>query len=250
MTRYLQDWEGVTPSGTTPTAGNSGTAPATAFDAAIIVIGGTSTLASSNVQAANGTLSAAASAAASETAYCGWSSAIGTLTEFWGRMSIYFTANPSGSTRIFSGFNASTRCGAVQIGTTGRISLIDSGNSNQGTMTNAIALNQWNRVEWHYVCSATVGMLEAKLFQTVTSGTPTETLTTASTLNTSTQATAYRFGRAESATGATGTFYIDDLAIDTAGYPGPYTVAGTGATIIGSTIRKANRHVAVREFNR
>jgi hypothetical protein len=250
VTRYLQDWEGITPSGTVPTAGNSGTAPATAFDAAIIVIGGTSTLTSSNAQAANGTLGGLVTASASETAYCGWSSAIGTLTEFWGRMSIYFTANPAGSTRIFSGFNASTRVGAVQVGTTGRISLIDSGNSNQGTMTNAIALNQWNRVEWHMLCSATVGMLEVKLFQTVTSGSPTETLTTAATLNTSTQTTAYRFGRSESATGATGTFYIDDLAIDTAGYPGPYAIVGSGATIIGATIRKANRHVALREFNR
>jgi hypothetical protein len=250
MTRYLQDWEGITPSGTTPTNGNSGGGFSTAFDAAIISIGAGSTLASSNVQAANGTLSGAVNAAASETAYAGYSTTIGTLTEFWGRMSIYFTANPSGSTRIFSAFNASTRVGAVQVGTTGRISLIDSGNSNQGTMTNAIALNQWNRVECHMLCSATVGMLEAKLFQTVGSGSPTETLTTASTLNTSTQATAYRFGRSESATGTTGLFYTDDYAIDTAGYPGPYAIAGTGATIIGAMIRKANRHVALREFNR
>lgn len=250
MTRYIQDWEGITPSGTVPSNANSGTAPATAFDNAAITIGAGSTLTSSSAQAANGTLGGLVSAIASETAYAGWSTAIGTLTEFWGRVSVYFTANPAGSTRIFSGYNGVTRVGALQLGTTGKISLIDSGNTNQGTMTNAIALNQWNRVEWHYICSATVGMLEAKLFQTVTSSSPTETLTTSSLLNTSTQATVYRFGRSESATGATGTFYIDDLAIDTAGYPGPYTVATAGATPIMATIRRANRHVALREFNR
>jgi hypothetical protein len=250
VTRYLQDWEGITPSGTTPTNANSGGGFSTAFDTAIISIGAGSTLASSNVQASNGTLSGAVTTATLEAAYAGWSSAIGTLTEFWGRMSIYSTVNAAGAVRLFSAFNAGVRVGAVQMGTSGKLSLIDSGNSNQGTMTNAIALNQWNRIEWHMLCSATVGMLEVKLFQTVTSGTPTETLTTAATLNTSTQATAYRFGRAESASTAVGPFYIDDLAIDTAGYPGPYTVAGTGATVIGATIRKANRHVALREFNR
>lgn len=250
MTTLLQSFEGVTPSGTTVTTGNSGVGTDTAFDA--VTIGGSSTFASSNAQAAHGSLSATVTGAATESAYGQWSTAMGTTTSLWGRMYCYFASLPTGTVRLFAALNtASSASAAVQMGTNGKLSVLDSSSATVQTGPTVIATAQWIRIEWAMVFSATAGSVQIQYYSSQDSSSVDQTITTTA-LNTNSQATLYRFGRAASATAATGAFFIDDLNLNDTGYPGPLTAppAGGGASIQIATIRRVNPRIAIREFNR
>lgn len=248
MTAVTNSFEGITPSGTTITTGNSGGASGTAFDT--VTIGAGATLTSSNVQAEQGSLSAAVTPAASQAVYMEWSTALGTLTEEWGRCYVYLTALPAASIRLYAARNGAGAAGSIGFGTAGKIQTFDASNTSVGTGTSVLGLNQWVRYEWHILHSATVGMIEVKLFNSAESGSPTETVTTASTINTSAQATAYRIGQTVSTATPSGLFYTDSFEVNSTGYPGPLTVATTGASVLMATLRRPNRYAAIREFNR
>jgi alkaline phosphatase D len=106
----------------------------------------------------------------------------------YGAVDAYFTSNP-GTTgpSVLALTNASGSVMAqLRVLTSGLVTGRDSTNLSgaSATTTTAIALNQWVRIEWKVVLSATVGQIAVRLFNDPTSATPTETVTSAATLNT------------------------------------------------------------------
>lgn len=228
MTQILQLFETVTPSLTDVSTGNSGGSGSTAFD--LIFKDATAVFRSNNAHPAGGSMGAELSAGISEAVYGEWSTAFGTKTQVFGRAYVWFDALPTSTVRLFQALDGATNVFGVQIGTAGKVALIHYPGGVQttlATMTTVIGTAQLVRIEWNCICSATTGTLEAKLFNSPGSTTPTETLTPSpGTLDTKTQMTKYRFGRAVSASAATGTWYMDALGVDDTAYIGPLPVVG------------------------
>jgi hypothetical protein len=148
-----------------------------------------------------------------------WKTAtLGATAEHYGRLYLYLGAAPPSSVWFVSGYDSASSAFVLVLNSSRQIVVRDSAGV-QGTMTTAIPLNQFVRVEWHVINSATVGQVEVKLFKQPFSATADETLTTAASLNTRTQTDQIDFGIATSST--TGPWWFDDLAISFSGYPGP-----------------------------
>jgi len=159
------------------------------------------------------------------TAICTWSTALGTVTDQYGRVYIYFTANPSAAAVCFPVRFSSVGVAkaALVINATGKVELFDAAVS-VGVTAASIALNQWVRLEWHIVHSATVGQVEVKLFNTAESDTPTETVTSAANKNTGASVDSVAIGYPLSAS-INLAWWADDLIVGAAAYPGPVSVA-------------------------
>lgn len=223
MTRLENTFEGHASNGIAITPANSGGASGDAFQTTSI--GVTSFFESANTGIADGgSRDAYISAAATEASWLAWTTSMGTKTTIWSRFYIAFLALPTGSIRPYGAMNGSSRAGVIQIGTNGKISLFDSLTIALATSTNLVNIGNITRIETKVICSATVGQIECKMFLTnpITSTTPDETFATPATANTLTQVTAYRFGRVESGSVATGDYWMDDPAVDDTGYIGPY----------------------------
>ncbi len=182
----------------------------------------------------------------STTAHTQWSTAtLGAITDAYGRFYVYMGAFPFNVNNQCGFFNTgTTRCRLV-INTTGKLTVVDAAGVTQATSTNAIALNQWNRVEFHVTFSATVGFMEIKLFQNADSTTPTETLTSAATLNFGgASANEFRIGYGSNQTSRTQ--WIDNVVWGATSYPGPAATSSalvntvpptvTGTLTVGSTV--------------
>lgn len=232
MVDIRNNFEGGT-SGVTVTVANSGGVSGTALD--LVNIGTGATCAYDNTRAHGGTLAVKmATGATAATTFIEWKTGVGTLTTMWGRAYIYMTANLLGQSRLFEARSATLVAGTVRIETTGKITAGGTTGTAVTTVA-AVALNQWVRVEWKMIASATVGQVEIKLFNNADSVTPTETVTSAATLNTKATFDEYKFG--PSASVATfGPAWLDDIGISPTGYMGPavitYTETG-GATSVG-----------------
>ncbi len=175
-----------------------------------------------------------------------WSSGtLGTISpHFFGRIYLWTSANPLTNVvtlvHVRSGSNSR---GRVKINLTGKIELTDATNVVQQTSTTSIGLSQWIRVEFHYTMSLTVGQIEVLLFNTADSTTPTETITTAATLNLAgVGANDCQFSWG---TNLNQTAWFDDIVAGAVAYPGPSVGAGftntvpptvTGNLLIGSTV--------------
>lgn len=154
--------------------------------------------------------------------YCAWNDAtLDTYSTFYGRIYLYFTAVPAANHRIFTAVGGTTARANLQFTTTGKLRSADAAGATVQTTTTSVALNQWVRVEWMMTCSATVGQIEVKLFNTTESATPTETITSGATLNTGGVADTFRFGIGSSVA-SVGPYWQASAAIDPAGYPGPF----------------------------
>lgn len=169
--------------------------------------------------------------ATSTNALLSWIAKLGTQTSHYGRVYLYLTANPASSVNVIVAPSGAVNNPSVQINTAGKLRLLDAAGAQQGISTNTISLNQWIRIEYHFVHSATVGQIEAKLFNTATSSTPTETLTSVATLNTNVSADRVRFGIVNNNANA-GPFWLDQIQAGAGAYPGPYVApAGRGFAI-------------------
>ncbi len=174
-----------------------------------------------------------------------WSSgSLGTQTDTYGRLYFYTTANPSSNPVSLVQYRATTtiRC-RINIKTDGKIELADSTNFGQFTSTNAIGLNQWVRLEWHFVFSSSVGHMECKLFNNADSSTATETIGNQSTNlplgGGSANDVQFSWGP-----NASQIIWFDHILAGASSYPGPVvtgftnTVAPTvtGNLTVGSTV--------------
>lgn len=229
MTDTLNSFEGGTDTTAISTA-NSGGTSGTAFDLANIPAG--TTLAFSGTHVAHGGMAMyAAPGATTNSPHVRWSTAVGTLTQAWARAYIYLTAYPTVQTRLIE-----FRTGAAAVGATLRINttgtLTAGGNSGTAiTSTNTVPLNQWVRVEFMAIGSATAGQVEFKLFTSLDSATPTETQTSAATLNTSAAFADYRFGLPGTNGSGDAGVYMDDIAVSTTGYLGPAATGGSAGQV-------------------
>lgn len=144
----------------------------------------------------------------------------GAVRQVWVRGYFYFTSNPAPHTLIrFVGGSGTLLRGAVATAAGGKLCTWNSSGGVTNTTTNSIALDQWIRIEATCLGSATAGQIVVKLFNTPESTTPTETLSTSASLNTGGTLTDIWWGDSGAPTGV-GPYWMDDIAIDSVGYPG------------------------------
>ncbi len=213
--------------GAAPTAANSGGASGTAFD----VVSGTG-LTYDSAQAAHG--ARALRFVGSESAgpsYVEWAAAVGTRTEIWGRFYAYVgSAYPSAGQALFRAYDGAAAACRVQLNASGKLALLGTSASPQLIISaSVVPLNTWIRVEFHFVFSATAGVVELRYYDSADSATITETLSLSGQALTA-QATRYQFGQISQTTPGTGTYtqWLDDLAISVAGWPGAAVAVATG----------------------
>lgn len=223
-TQVYNTAEGGT-NGTTVSTTNSGGLSGTAFDNVNIGAGATLTFDTTNAQ---GLLSYNFDPVANLTDYVEWSTAIGTLTEFYGRFYLY-SPSPAATVTVARFMNGSgTQSCGLRFTTTRKLQILDTANTVVGALNTAFTANTWVRVEFHFVNSATVGFMEYKLFNDPTSRVATESLAV-SGLNTESQTTLYRFGNTLTPNVDLASFWLDNIAIVTDGYPGTDTIPTKGA---------------------
>jgi hypothetical protein len=214
--------------GVTVTTGNSGGGSGDAFTD--ITIGTGYALIYDNAQAAHGSLAVKMTGPASPSNITrfGWANSV---TEVYGRLYIYRTANPAGAALqcMTVDLSGTGSCGYMDINTTGNPRIFDSALTSS-TFTNAITLNAWNRIEFRVLCGVGTGIVEAKLFLgDSTSVIETRTINSAQTRASMTHVF---FGQ-YTVSDASGVTWFDDLQVNATGYPGP-SVTGLTKTGFGA----------------
>lgn len=133
--------------------------------------------------------------ASPSTCYVGWTTALGTMVEHYGRLYVWPNENwqTTGFIRWFD--IAVGAAGGLYLTGTNTIQIRDSLNVTQAT-TPSIGTGAWVRIEWHVIHSLTVGQIEVRLFSgtNVDGFTPDSVTTTAANLNTNDSAAEARYG--------------------------------------------------------
>jgi hypothetical protein len=211
-------------SGTNVLTSNSGGTDADAFDN--VTVGTSCTLTFDNTHAAHGTNGFKLAIGATNAAtYMAWTG-LGSVTEMWGAVYLYITANPSSTIRSIAFFSGGSLLGNLAVPNNGGLLQykFPGDTSVTGTLNNtALTLNQWNRVEWHVIFNASTGSGEAQWYAgDATSQTGTSSSFTGT--NTGASCDEIRIGLNAASTTINYTYWWDDfkLALSYPG-PGPYT---------------------------
>lgn len=241
MTAISNNLEGGS-NGTAISAANAGGAGNTLFD---VVAGSALTFDTTHVMHGSLAYKNVLGTSGTQT-YVLWAGSLGSLTsasDLYIRYYLYMTANPSANEYMCRFSQPGTSGGGHVCGwgvTSGGLAAIyDTGASTAPKLTSGattIPLNQWVRVEGHCgALSATVGVLDLKVWFTAdSSGTPDINITT-STANTGTSVvTNLGFGLEKSAVSTT--VWFDDLAFSTVGFIGPASGAGSFSRTITDSI--------------
>lgn len=212
---------------TTLTTGNTGGASGDAFDT--FFIGAGNALVFDTARAAHGSLSARVENVVADAVRMNWDAAStgGGFTETWGRFYAWFPTGLTGGQRLVT-FNltAGTRQAHLEITSSPNFKLRVADNLFASNDTVAsIPFDQWVRIEWHVLHSATVGLLEGKIFS-ADSLTPITNGTVTSPASRNTGASADKIQLGQSAGGLGGTFWMDDIQANVTGFPGPYVEPG------------------------
>jgi hypothetical protein len=238
VTLFTNSFEGGT-NGTTLTAGAGGNTGGTSgnfFDTVTIVASGTNIF--DNTHAAHGTLAnKLATGATAGTNFDAWDTSFGSAVgQVWFRQYLYLTANPGASFRSWSAFSApaGSQNAGLQINTGGTLTFQDAnGTAITGmTTTETIPLNQWCRIEGFVIGSATVGQVELKIFfgANPDATTPTNTYTSAATVNTRGNMGSWRYGINTSRANVVA-WWQDDLGLSNTGYVGPVVTLGPAGQV-------------------
>lgn len=217
MAEYTADFE-LGSNGATITTGDPGslTAWTRIFD----------TYTYSNAQSAHGSLSAACPSGGSPAFGLVWDKTF--PSEFYGRFYLYATALPTTNTRVFLIQGTTSGHAGFIILTDGTVmTTVSSGSNIAGAVP--IAINQWVRLEYHFVRSATVGLMEVRLFNTKDSSSSSEIISPTANRDTDggggsidhTEHGSIQFGPWGS------TFWLDDIVDNATSYPGPVVTATT-----------------------
>lgn len=141
------------------------------------------------------------------------------VTDHYGRFYLYVESLPATPCSIMEAEDSGAgRDIRMDIRDTGKLRLINASAGTDISTTASISLNQWIRVEWHFIHNVATGVMEAKLFNTATSSSPTETLTSGA-CDTGAACRFMVFG--EMGAGATITYWMDDVVANATSYPGP-----------------------------
>ena len=183
-------------------------------------------------QFAHGAASGQFTVASGENAYVIWNAAA--VTERFWRLYLRFDdTTVTNNTTIVRLENAGTFVGDVQIRTTGAIALRDASFTLRYITTTLLSPNTWYRFEFRYVHNTTTGHMEGRLYASIDSTTPTETIGSPSTnWNTGAAVTDFLIGVASNP-GQSLTMWVDDFATDPTDWIGPWTaptqqLEGTG----------------------
>jgi hypothetical protein len=200
---------------------------------------GAGTVEFSNVQARDTMAVRIKTDGTSVTEYIGWTStSMGALTDWYGRAYMYVAAisNTSWSqARWFEIRSASALAAFIRPNNTPNahvIELANSAGSIAATGTVAVPGNQWVRIEWHLVHSATVGALECRLWLSPDSSGAQDDTISYSADNTGPSFGNTRVGASTSqtwfptVTSQSAYLYLDNLVMGATSWPGP---AGGGA---------------------
>jgi hypothetical protein len=200
--------------GTTISTGNSGGGSGSAFD--LMAIGASATLTYDNTQPAHGSLAAKhTTPAGATTSNYDWrnTGSLPNQTDLYGRMYVWLpSAQSAVPIQLFRLFDSTlaTEVGRISHDTNNKLTVTDSGLS-VGTVTTAtFPLDQWVRIEWHYVAGAT-GSITASMYladdvAAITNGTATRT-----SVNMGNNIGRAAMGIANSV--ANGLLYTDDVAL-------------------------------------
>jgi hypothetical protein len=205
---------------------NSGGTDADVFNA--VVVGTSCTLTFDNTHAAHGTNGFKLAIGATDAAtYMAWTG-LGAVTEMWGAVSFYFTANPSSSLRSIAFFSGGGLLGNLcAVSNGGLLQWKFPSDTSVGTNNNtAVTLNQYNRIEFHIIFNASTGSGEAQWYPG-DSVTQTGTSSTFTATNTGASCDEIRIGLNAASTTINYTYWLDDFKLSPTGYPGPgpYTSA-------------------------
>src|SRR6266568_693984 len=205
-------------------------------------IGTGNTLIFDNTHVAHGTLACkVATGSGGGAAYCSWIASLGTQTvQTWFETYLYFPANPVAGLQCVVYVPGSGTSFNVRVTTGGLIQLYNS-TTLLLSFTNAVALNQWVRIEGYCVPNTSTGSVSCSLYNSADSTTATETHTISS-LNTGSSITAVRFGQYNNIA-INGPFWIDNIGVSTVGALGPastsfagtLSMSGTGAVSLAGT---------------
>ena len=237
MPVLTQNFEGVTPSGTTTSTVNSAVGTGnTGFNFCQTA---SITNASDSTHAAHGTLGLKiATTGTAAAAYNQWKAAYGTQAQTWFRLYLYFTANPAAANHKLLGMapTAGGSCGSLYVNSTGHLLMTDSAAATQITSTSTIPLNAWFRVEGFLTPSTTVGQVSFSMWTTSgmdSAGTADEIKTSAATLNTNANVGILDFGN-DTAVANVGPYWADDIGVSSTGYLGPAVTATSVTAVLPS----------------
>jgi hypothetical protein len=226
-------FEGGT-NGTTITSANSGGTSGQAFDAIGSGTGTTVAFSSTSMHGSLGAVLAVGSTAAG--ANLQWSStSLGTISATsWGR--IYFSLSSLTLTgdAILAFYSGSTFGGGIQVGgaSAGKLNFQNTAFGQTNTFTTTLTASTWYRLEWQVTPGASAaGNLVAVLYAgDATTALETQTSTTG-VYGSSTTWNGIRFGW-----GAAGAnhasqpnLFLDDIQLNSTGYPGPYVASSSPA---------------------
>jgi hypothetical protein len=231
VAEYTADFEaGV--NGATITTG-AGEASATAWN----VVAGSPTYSVTHV--AHGSL---ASSFASNNEYLRWTKAFS--ADHYGRFYLYATSIPSSSQAVVkieaqTGTNPNNR---IEIHNDGIVYIRDNtGGTVSGSVQ--IATNQWIRIEYHFVASTTVGLLEVRLFNSAESTTPSDTISPGN-VNTGNESPTELYIGTEEFGPWGSTIWFDDIVANATSWVGPVAVApantvapvASGSPVVGQIL--------------
>ena len=206
---------------TTVTAGNSGGLSGDAFQATSIVGSGTLTY-SSNFSVHGNLAYKYTTTAVTGQAYPRWTSNMGpTAFTFYARTYLYIPSYPPNTVRVAEfRDNAAGKIVAINLGTTGRLTVKDANDLTVSTTTASVPTGSWVRIELRCVSHATLGEATLRLYLTPDSTTYDEQNVNTSIATNGNALDAAFFGLA-GLNVANYTYYQDDMAVRDITYAGP-----------------------------
>lgn len=217
MTILTSSFEGGTV-GATISTGNSGAASGNPFDS--VSIGASATAVYDNAHAAHGSVAAEfTTAGTATTSLLEWTTTMGTQTTIWYRLYVYLASTPTPAFRAFQARSGATHAASVLFSGTAIQLSAGAAFGADVTFTTHPPIGSWFRMEGFFTGDPSAGVVNASLYTSMDSATPTETHTV-SGLNTTGTLTQYWFGQSNSVTGS-GPFWLDDVGISNTGFLGP-----------------------------
>lgn len=174
--------------------------------------------------------------------YAGWQAALGTIqSPFYGRFYVRFATFPGTFNSFFAAANTSYTTSGGQAfdldfsaSSGGSMRVVVGGNTAAAyTFTTTLTANQWWRIEYLVVPSATVGQVQVKLYSSLDSITVTEDSGLKTGLNTLASIDRVSYGNVRGASG-NWSVWFDNIVANATGFPGPYPVNTTAPTVSGS----------------
>lgn len=217
MVALFNSAETTTAVGTAVTTGNQGFSVGNPFDQ---VIGGGITLDDTHCL---GTRSFKITDASSAQQLAWTSAKLGTVSELWGRMFLWYSATPNTPIGLIRPTTGGSQAARIRMNGDGTLTLADGGNAAEITTASALPSGQWVRIEWHIQFVATSATVELETYNSYQSLTTTESLS-ASAGGIGTNCDTVQFGAFTSGS-YTFTAWMDGIAVhddSSIGFLGPY----------------------------